>query len=224
MLILVLLNPDMPCFANRVDPDQLASKKPNDLDLHCLPFSMWININNLDQVIWLAENLKWAWHLYSAWQSLIFFSFLLENTCCDICCSYSLKVLWQALLMSTENMFLCRNMKKVSWIFALYGELCHKVQLIFFNPLIFFAAQKLLTIIIVVLNNIIKLAMLWHKWIKIFIKDCKQFSILQLNTFILSIQIFECLTILVLTFKCQVYFLVTWRQKITKIRAQLFKT
>ena len=31
-------------------------KKPNDLDLHCLPLSMWICINNLDQVIWLAEN------------------------------------------------------------------------------------------------------------------------------------------------------------------------
>ena len=27
-----------------------------DLDLHCLPLSLWIYINNLDQVIWLAEN------------------------------------------------------------------------------------------------------------------------------------------------------------------------
>ena len=25
---------------------------------------MWIYINNLDQVNWLAENEKWAWHLY----------------------------------------------------------------------------------------------------------------------------------------------------------------
>ena len=25
-------------------------------DQHCLPLSMWIYINNLDQVIWLAEN------------------------------------------------------------------------------------------------------------------------------------------------------------------------
>ena len=25
---------------NSVDPDQLASKKPTDLDLHCLSFSM----------------------------------------------------------------------------------------------------------------------------------------------------------------------------------------
>ena len=39
-------------------------KKPTDLDLHCLSFSMWIKyINNLDQVIWLAENWKWVWHL-----------------------------------------------------------------------------------------------------------------------------------------------------------------
>ena len=42
-----------PAFANSVDPDL---KKPTDLDLHCLPLSMWIYINNLDQVIWLAEN------------------------------------------------------------------------------------------------------------------------------------------------------------------------
>ena len=50
-----------------VDPDQMASKKPTDLNLHCLPFSMfrmWIRINNLNQVIWLAENLKKVWHLY----------------------------------------------------------------------------------------------------------------------------------------------------------------
>ena len=47
----VLLNPDIPSFANSVD-----LKKPTDLDLHCLPLSMWIYNNNLDQVIWLAEN------------------------------------------------------------------------------------------------------------------------------------------------------------------------
>ena len=38
-------------------------KKPTDLDLHCLSLSMWIYSNNPDQVIWLAENWKWAWHL-----------------------------------------------------------------------------------------------------------------------------------------------------------------
>ena len=32
---------------------------------------MWISIKNKDQVIWLAENDKWVWHLiYSAWQRL----------------------------------------------------------------------------------------------------------------------------------------------------------
>ena len=30
---------------------------------HCVSFSMWIYINNLDQVIWLADNLKRPWHL-----------------------------------------------------------------------------------------------------------------------------------------------------------------
>ena len=29
-----------PAFANTKDPDQLAFKKPTDLDVHCLPFSM----------------------------------------------------------------------------------------------------------------------------------------------------------------------------------------
>ena len=38
-------------------------KKPTDLDQHCLSFSMWICVNNLDQVIWLAENWKWVWYL-----------------------------------------------------------------------------------------------------------------------------------------------------------------
>ena len=37
VLTLLLLNLDMPSFANSVGPDQLAS---DDLDLHCLSFSM----------------------------------------------------------------------------------------------------------------------------------------------------------------------------------------
>ena len=37
--------------------------RPIDPTLHCLSSSMGICINNLDQVIWLAENLKRAWHL-----------------------------------------------------------------------------------------------------------------------------------------------------------------
>ena len=42
-------------FANSVDPDQLASEEANWSRLHCLPFSMWIYFNNLDQGIWLAD-------------------------------------------------------------------------------------------------------------------------------------------------------------------------
>ena len=38
-------------------------QKPTDLDQHCLQCSMWSYINNLDQVIWLAENYKWVWHV-----------------------------------------------------------------------------------------------------------------------------------------------------------------
>ena len=60
-----------PAFANSVDPNHLASKKPTDLDLHCLPFSMWIYINNLDQIIWLAKIWKGCGILiYSAGQGL----------------------------------------------------------------------------------------------------------------------------------------------------------
>ena len=58
-------------------------KKPTDLDLNCLPLSMWIYSNNPDQVIWLADNYKWAWYLiYPAEQWLNMakmFLFLLKN-------------------------------------------------------------------------------------------------------------------------------------------------
>ena len=33
------------------------------MDLHCMSLSMWLFINKLNQVIWLAENWKWAWYL-----------------------------------------------------------------------------------------------------------------------------------------------------------------
>ena len=58
----------MPCLANSVDPDQLASEKPADLDLHCLSFSMQICIGHLGQVIWLAEiRSECGVLIYSAW-------------------------------------------------------------------------------------------------------------------------------------------------------------
>ena len=43
-----------PASADSVDPDQF----PTDLDLHCLPLSIWICVNKMDQVIWLAEKLE----------------------------------------------------------------------------------------------------------------------------------------------------------------------
>ena len=39
-----------------------ALPMPTDLDLHCLSFSIWIYINDLDQVIWLADKTNRVWH------------------------------------------------------------------------------------------------------------------------------------------------------------------
>ena len=66
-LTLVLL---ITAFANSVDPDQLASKKPTDLYLLCLPFSMWIYIHNMEQVIWLKIWKRHGILIYSAGQGL----------------------------------------------------------------------------------------------------------------------------------------------------------
>ena len=63
-LTLDLLNPDMPCLCKQCRSKSVGFP-PTDLDLHCLPFSIWICINNVDKVIWLAEYYKWAWHLFS---------------------------------------------------------------------------------------------------------------------------------------------------------------
>ena len=54
MLKLVLLNQDMPCLCKQCRSRSVGFW--TDLDLHCLPFSIWICINNLDQVNWLPEN------------------------------------------------------------------------------------------------------------------------------------------------------------------------
>ena len=37
---LSMLNLDISNFENSVDPDQLASEKPADLDLHCFPLCL----------------------------------------------------------------------------------------------------------------------------------------------------------------------------------------
>ena len=51
----VMLNPDISCFANSVDPDQLASEEAN-WSGSALFAIMLIYSNNPDQAIWLAEN------------------------------------------------------------------------------------------------------------------------------------------------------------------------
>ena len=70
ILTLVPLNPDIPCLCKHC---RSRSKKPTDLNLHCLPLSIWIYSNNPDQVIWLAENRRGSGILiYSAGQGLNF--------------------------------------------------------------------------------------------------------------------------------------------------------
>ena len=39
-LTLTMLNLDVPCFENSVDPDQLASEKPADHTPHCFPICL----------------------------------------------------------------------------------------------------------------------------------------------------------------------------------------
>ena len=54
-----------------------------DLYLVCLSSSMWICINNLDHVIWLAENFKWAWHLNLFSMTMVNFTTLRSNSVDD---------------------------------------------------------------------------------------------------------------------------------------------
>ena len=57
-LTLVLLNPYISCLYK-----QCRSKSEANWSRYALSFSMWIYMNNLDQVIWVAENLKRVWYL-----------------------------------------------------------------------------------------------------------------------------------------------------------------
>ena len=43
------LKPDIPTCYNSVDPDQMASKKPSDQDLHCFPCGSWSIIINVSE-------------------------------------------------------------------------------------------------------------------------------------------------------------------------------
>ena len=58
-----ITGPKFFCLCKQCRSISVGLKKPTDLDLHCLLFSIWIFINKLDQVIWLAENYDWGWHL-----------------------------------------------------------------------------------------------------------------------------------------------------------------
>ena len=42
MIILTTLNPEISCFENSIDPDQLAPKRPADLDQHCFLLFLYI--------------------------------------------------------------------------------------------------------------------------------------------------------------------------------------
>ena len=54
-----------PAFVNSVDPEEANWSDP------ALFVTKYVNLyQQPDQVIWLAEYEKWAWHLYSVWQGL----------------------------------------------------------------------------------------------------------------------------------------------------------
>ena len=63
VLTLLLLNTTCPVLANSVDPDQLASEEAN-WSGSTLFVNKYVNCyQKPDQVLWLAGNQKWAWHL-----------------------------------------------------------------------------------------------------------------------------------------------------------------
>ena len=61
-LTLVLLNPDIPCLCKQSTSRSADFWRSQLIWICTVSFSMWICINNLDDVIWLADN-KWVWHL-----------------------------------------------------------------------------------------------------------------------------------------------------------------
>ena len=54
-----LLNQGISNFKNSVDPDQLASEKPANRDLHCIPCSNRIHCNK--HTTELIQNINWMW-------------------------------------------------------------------------------------------------------------------------------------------------------------------
>ena len=52
----------MPCLWEQYRSRSVGFWRSQLMNLHCLLFRIWICISNLVQVIWLADNKKWAWH------------------------------------------------------------------------------------------------------------------------------------------------------------------
>ena len=91
-------------------------KRPTDLDLHCLPFSMWIYINNLAQAIWLAENWKWTWHfLYSAWQRLKNIGRVKRKKCIRACARCAEDIILSMLKVSSGPLLSIDSFYSVKW-------------------------------------------------------------------------------------------------------------
>ena len=61
-LILVLLNPDIPCLCKQCRARSVGFWR-SQLIWICTVCHCKLCISSLDQVIWLAENYRWAWHL-----------------------------------------------------------------------------------------------------------------------------------------------------------------
>ena len=54
-----MLRPKISCFENSVDPDQLASVKPVDLDQHCFPSALKYMLIDWDH----AKQLNKIWEV-----------------------------------------------------------------------------------------------------------------------------------------------------------------
>ena len=69
-LTLVLLNPDISCICKQCRSRSVGFWR-TDLNLHCLPLSLWIYSNNPNQSHWLKIRCGRGNLIYSAWQGLI---------------------------------------------------------------------------------------------------------------------------------------------------------
>ena len=68
---LVLLNPDIPCLCKQWRCRSSESSEEAKWSRSALFVIQYVNLYQQHyQVIWLAENWKWVWHLNLAWQGL----------------------------------------------------------------------------------------------------------------------------------------------------------